>query len=153
MVNAEQGVRIAYVELGNAKIELMEPRGRFSGGEIPRAQPARRFASLLLSVDTVAATTDADQGRRACACSARVKAQLNVHGERIAFVHPQGFSGRAGRARRAHASGHRPDEGGTMVRTFLHGVSDVSSVLLASCPRRRERNPDSRIIQAGRSGS
>jgi methylmalonyl-CoA/ethylmalonyl-CoA epimerase len=92
-VNEQQGVRLAYVELGNARIELMEPSRPDS--------PVRRFLEknpgggihhFCLAVDSVDATAQA-----LTAGGARVlgdgKPQLNVHGERIAFVHPRDFLG------------------------------------------------------------
>ena len=92
-VNAEQGVRMAYVDLGNAKIELMEP----SRADSPVAKFLARnprggihhFSLGIASVDATAAEMKSN-GVRVLGDG---KPQLNVHGERIAFVHPQDFLG------------------------------------------------------------
>jgi methylmalonyl-CoA/ethylmalonyl-CoA epimerase len=92
-VNEQQGVRLAYVALPNARIELMEP----SRADSPIAKflvknPAGGIHHFCLNVDDVAATAAGLAGR-----GARVlgegKTGRNVHGERIAFVHPKDFLG------------------------------------------------------------
>ena len=92
-VNEQQGVRMAYVELSNARIELMEPSRpdspitKFLG-----KNPAGGIHHFCLNVDDVAATATGLAGK-----GARVlgegKESRNVHGERIAFVHPKDFLG------------------------------------------------------------
>jgi len=92
-VNAEQGVRMAYVELANAKIELMEPsRADSPVAKFLEKNPRGGIHHFSLGVDSVGATTVAmkNQGVRILGDG---KPQLNVHGERIAFVHPQDFLG------------------------------------------------------------
>jgi len=92
-VNEQQGVRMAYVELANARIELMEPSR--PGSPISRfleKNPAGGIHHFCLSVDDVAVTARVVAGR-----GVRVlgdgSPQHNVHGERIAFVHPKDFLG------------------------------------------------------------
>ena len=92
-VNAEQGVRMAYVELANAKIELMEPsRADSPVAKFLEKNPRGGIHHFSLGVDNVGATTAEMQGK-----GVRVlgdgKPQFNVHGERIAFVHPGDFLG------------------------------------------------------------
>lgn len=92
-VNEQQGVRLAYVELGNARIELMEPaRPDSLVTKFLARNPAGGIHHFCLDVDSVEVTT-AEIAR----CGARVlgegKPQHNVHGERIAFVHPKDFLG------------------------------------------------------------
>ena len=92
-VNAEQGVRMAYVDLANAKIELMEP----SGADSPVARflarnPRGGIHHFSLGVNDVDATT-ATMKVNGVRVLGDGKPQLNVHGERIAFVHPQDFLG------------------------------------------------------------
>jgi len=92
-VNAEQGVRMAYVELPNAKIELMEPTGANSPvAKFLERNPRGGIHHFSLGVDSVVVTTAAikNQGVRILGDG---KPQLNVHGERIAFVHPADFLG------------------------------------------------------------
>ena len=104
-VNEEQGVRLAYVELGNARIELMEP----SRPDSPIARflernPRGGIHHFCLNVDSVDATADTLK-----AGGARVlgdgKPQLNVHGERIAFVHPKDFLGALVELEERHGEG------------------------------------------------
>lgn len=92
-VNAEQGVRLAYVELRNARIELMEPcRPDSPVARFLERNPAGGIHHFCLTVDSVEATA-----RDITAEGVRVlgdgKPQINVHGERIAFVHPKDFLG------------------------------------------------------------
>ncbi len=92
-VNAEQGVRMTYIDLGNAKIELMEPsRSDSPVAKFLERNPKGGIHHFCLGVDNVEQTT-----QQLSAAGAKVlgggKLQLNVHGERIAFVHPQDFLG------------------------------------------------------------
>lgn len=92
-VNAEQGVRMTYIDVGNAKIELMEPSRPDSPiAKFLERNPKGGIHHFCLGVDSVAQTTT-----ELTAAGVRVlgggKEQLNVHGERIAFIHPQDFLG------------------------------------------------------------
>ena len=92
-VNEQQGVRMAYVDLGNAKIELMEPSRPDSPiAKFLERNPRGGIHHFCLGVDSVdAARTDlAEKGAQVLGDG---KAQYNVHGERIAFVHPKDFLG------------------------------------------------------------
>lgn len=92
-VNDEQGVRMTYIDLGNAKIELMEPSRPDSPiAKFLERNPKGGIHHFCLGVDSVETTT-----RELTAAGVQVlgggKVQLNVHGERIAFVHPKDFLG------------------------------------------------------------
>jgi methylmalonyl-CoA/ethylmalonyl-CoA epimerase len=92
-VNEQQGVRLAYVELPNARIELMEPsRADSPIAKFLEKNPKGGIHHFCLGVDSVDATLQAIAAK-----GVRVlgdgKPQLNVHGERIAFVHPKDFLG------------------------------------------------------------
>ena len=92
-VNEEQGVRLAYAELGNARIELMEPsRPDSPVAKFLERNPRGGIHHFCLGVDSVEATAQAisAEGVRVLG---EGKSQLNVHGERIAFVHPADFLG------------------------------------------------------------
>jgi len=92
-VNAEQGVRLAYVELANARIELMEPaRADSPIAKFLERNPAGGIHHFCLGVDSVegAVRDIAAQGARVLGDG---RAQVNVHGERIAFIHPKDFLG------------------------------------------------------------
>ena len=92
-VNEQQGVRLAYVVLPNAKIELMEPTRPDSPiAKFLERNPAGGIHHFCLGVDDVDAVTAAltNSGARILGDG---RPQYNVHGERIAFVHPKDFLG------------------------------------------------------------
>ncbi len=92
-VNEQQGVRLAYVELSNARIELMEPaRAGSPIAKFLERNPQGGLHHFCLTVDDVSAAAAAveAQGVRVLGDG---KPQFNVHGERIAFVHPKDFLG------------------------------------------------------------
>jgi methylmalonyl-CoA/ethylmalonyl-CoA epimerase len=93
MVNAEQGVRLAYVELGVARIELIAPSRPDSPiAKFLERNPKGGIHHFCLGVDDVAETTRgfAQNGVRVLGGG---KPQHNVAGERIAFLHPGDFLG------------------------------------------------------------
>jgi methylmalonyl-CoA/ethylmalonyl-CoA epimerase len=92
-VNEQQGVRLAYVELPNARIELMEPSRPDSPiAKFLEKNPKGGIHHFCLGVDSVDRTSEAiaTKGVRVLGDG---EPQLNVHGERIAFVHPKDFLG------------------------------------------------------------
>jgi methylmalonyl-CoA/ethylmalonyl-CoA epimerase len=92
-VNAEQGVRMTYIDLGNAKIELMEPsRPDSPVAKFLERNPKGGIHHFCLGVDDVTQTTQ-ELGAAGVQVLGSGKLQLNVHGERIAFVHPKDFLG------------------------------------------------------------
>jgi methylmalonyl-CoA/ethylmalonyl-CoA epimerase len=92
MTNEEQGVRLAYVELPNARIELMEPaRADSPIAKFLEKNPKGGIHHFCLTVDSVDSTTEVIAGSGVRVLGAG-KAR-NVHGERIAFVHPADFLG------------------------------------------------------------
>ena len=91
--NAEQGVYLAYVELGNARIELMAPsRPDSPVAKFLERNPKGGIHHLSLNVDGMDAAAGAlrAQGVRILGDG---RPQHNVSGERIAFVHPADFLG------------------------------------------------------------
>jgi methylmalonyl-CoA/ethylmalonyl-CoA epimerase len=93
MVNAEQGVRLAYVEFGSGKIELMEPSRPDSPiAKFLERNPKGGIHHFCLGVDDVekAAHALAQNGVRVLGAG---KSQRNVAGEPIAFLHPSDFLG------------------------------------------------------------
>jgi len=91
--NQEQGVRLAYVELGNSRIELIEPTR--SEGPIAAfidKHPAGGLHHVSLFVDDVPVTIDA-LGQRDVSVIGDGKLGRNAHGDAIAFVHPKSFLG------------------------------------------------------------
>ena len=92
-LNEEQGVRLAYVELPNARIELMEPsRSDSPVSKFLERNPGGGIHHFCLNVDDVAATS-AGLGTKGARVLGDGKESRNVHGERIAFVHPKDFLG------------------------------------------------------------
>ena len=93
MLNAEQGVRLAYVELAGARIELMEPsRPDSPVARFLERNPKGGIHHVCLGVDDLEDTAHRlrDNGVRILGDG---KPQHNVAGERIAFIHPGDFLG------------------------------------------------------------
>ncbi|RPI47615.1 MAG: methylmalonyl-CoA epimerase [Betaproteobacteria bacterium] len=91
--NEAQGVRLAWVELGNARLELMEPmRADSPVARFLERNPGGGIHHFCLDVDALEASVQTLRAR-----GARVlgdgAAQRNVHGDRIAFLHPKDFLG------------------------------------------------------------
>jgi methylmalonyl-CoA/ethylmalonyl-CoA epimerase len=92
-VNEGQGVRLAWVELPNAKLELMEPtRPDSPVARFLERNPNGGIHHFCLNVDDMAATL-AGLGGQGVHALGGGKEQRSVHGERIAFVHPKDFLG------------------------------------------------------------
>ena len=92
-VNEQQGVRMAYVDLGNAKIELMEPSRPDSPiAKFLERNPKGGIHHFCVGVDNVDAAR-AEISNKGAQVLGDGKPQYNVHGERIAFVHPKDFLG------------------------------------------------------------
>ncbi|HTD90333.1 MAG TPA: VOC family protein, partial [Burkholderiales bacterium] len=92
-INEQQGVRIAYVDLGNAKIELMEPsRPDSLVAKFLQRNPKGGIHHFCVGVDSVDMTRAELAGKGAQVLGDGTP-QYNVHGERIAFVHPKDFLG------------------------------------------------------------
>jgi methylmalonyl-CoA/ethylmalonyl-CoA epimerase len=91
--NEEQGVRLAYVELGNTRIELIEPLT--SEGPIAafiEKHPAGGLHHVSLYVDDVPQALDA-LATRDVSLIGGGRIGKNAHGRAIAFVHPKSFLG------------------------------------------------------------
>jgi len=91
--NAEQGVRLAYVDLGNTRIELIEPMR--SDGPIARfleKNPAGGLHHVSLYVDDVPEALGELNGRDVSLIGDG-RIGKNAHGQAIAFVHPKSFLG------------------------------------------------------------
>lgn len=92
-LNEQQGVRLAYVDLGNARIELLEPaRPDSPVSKFLERNPKGGIHHFCLAVDSVDATAGAISGKGAQVLG-EGNPQFNVHGGRIAFVHPKDFLG------------------------------------------------------------
>jgi methylmalonyl-CoA/ethylmalonyl-CoA epimerase len=93
MVNEQQGVRLAYIELAGGKIELMEPSRPDSPiAKFLERNPKGGIHHLALGVDDMEQTAKA-LGAGGVRLLGDGKPQHNVAGERIAFIHPADFLG------------------------------------------------------------
>ena len=93
LANDQQGVRLAYVDLGNAKVELMEPsRPDSPVAKFLERNPKGGIHHFSLNVDSVDRATEhlKTKGVRILGDG---KPQHSVAGDRIAFIHPNDFLG------------------------------------------------------------
>jgi methylmalonyl-CoA/ethylmalonyl-CoA epimerase len=91
--NTEQGVRLAYVDLGNAKIELMEPsRPDSPVAKFLERNPKGGIHHVSFGVADMEATAG-ELRRNGVRILGDGRRQYNVAGERIAFLHPGDFLG------------------------------------------------------------
>jgi methylmalonyl-CoA/ethylmalonyl-CoA epimerase len=92
MVNEQQGVRLAYVELPGAKIELMEPsRSDSPVAKFLERNPKGGIHHFSLNVDSVDAAVEHLSGKNVRVLGGGQG--RNVAGGRIAFIHPADFLG------------------------------------------------------------
>jgi methylmalonyl-CoA/ethylmalonyl-CoA epimerase len=93
LLNEQQGVLLAYVDLGDARIELMEPsRPGSPVAKFLERNPRGGIHHFSLSVaDIEEATRELD--RKGVRTLGDGKPQHNAAGERIAFIHPHDFLG------------------------------------------------------------
>jgi methylmalonyl-CoA/ethylmalonyl-CoA epimerase len=93
LVNEQQGVRLAYIAVGSSRIELMEPsRPDSPVAKYLERNPKGGIHHFSLSVDGMDDTLRPlrENGVRILGDGTP---QANVHGERIAFIHPADFLG------------------------------------------------------------
>ena len=91
--NEQQGVRLAYVDLADARIELMEPsRPDSPVAKFLERNPRGGIHHFSLRVDSVDAATK-DFTAKGVRVLGDGTPQHNVAGERIAFIHPHDFLG------------------------------------------------------------
>lgn len=89
----EHGVTVVFVELGNAKIELLEPLGEGSPiAKFLSSNPAGGIHHLCYEVDDILAARD-----RLLAQGARVlgdgEPRIGAHGKPVLFLHPKDVLG------------------------------------------------------------
>jgi methylmalonyl-CoA/ethylmalonyl-CoA epimerase len=93
MENAQQQVRMTYIELANARIELMSPTGADSPiAAFLARNPRGGIHHFSLGTDDVAAAA-AGLSAAGVQVLGDASTQRNVHGEPIAFIHPKAFLG------------------------------------------------------------
>ncbi len=91
--NLSQGVRLAFVDLGTTQLELLEPSGQESPiKKFLESHPRGGIHHICFGVDDLDASTAGIMTAGARLLGA-AEPQFNVHGERIAFVHPTDFLG------------------------------------------------------------
>jgi methylmalonyl-CoA/ethylmalonyl-CoA epimerase len=92
-VNPEQGVRLAWIELPNARLELMEPtRPDSPVARFLERNPNGGIHHFCLDVDDLGSTLT-ELGAHEVRALGAGREQRSVHGDRIAFVHPKDFLG------------------------------------------------------------
>lgn len=89
----EHGVTVVFVDLGNTKVELLEPLGENStiAGFVAK-NPAGAMHHVCYEVDDIVAARD-----RLVAAGARVlgsgEPRIGAHGKPVLFLHPKDFLG------------------------------------------------------------
>jgi methylmalonyl-CoA/ethylmalonyl-CoA epimerase len=89
----EHGVSVVFIDLGNTKVELLEPLGERSPiAAFLEKNPAGGMHHVCYEVDDILAARD-----RLKAAGARVlgdgEPKLGAHGKPVLFLHPKDFSG------------------------------------------------------------
>jgi methylmalonyl-CoA/ethylmalonyl-CoA epimerase len=89
----EHGVRLVFVDLGNTKVELMEPLGADSSiAAFVVKNPAGGMHHVCYEVEDIIAARD-----RLKATGARVlgdgNPRIGAHGKPVLFLHPKDFHG------------------------------------------------------------
>ena len=91
--NVQQGVRLTYIDLGNSKIELMQPLTADSPiGRFLAKHPAGGLHHLCLGVSEIAPVTT-ELRRRGVRVLGDGMPAYNTRGQEIAFIHPADFFG------------------------------------------------------------
>ena len=102
--NKQQGVRLCYIDLGNARIELIAPLGPSSPiSRFLERNPAGGLHHVAFNVGDLDSALAAAVGAGARQAGAP---GLNVHGERIAFLGPRELAGALVELEERHAAGH-----------------------------------------------
>ena len=92
LVNEAQGVRLAYIDLGNTKLEVMQPLHEDSAlGRFLQKNPLGGLHHISFEVDSVASTVHA-LAQNGITPLGKPDAK-NVHGTAMAFIHPKHFMG------------------------------------------------------------
>lgn len=89
----EHGVNVVFVDLGNTKLELMEPLGEHSPiAAFLEKNPAGGMHHVCFEVDDLQAS-----GERIRASGGRVlgdgEPKIGAHGKPVLFLHPKDFGG------------------------------------------------------------
>ncbi|AZO00306.1 methylmalonyl-CoA epimerase [Mesorhizobium sp. M9A.F.Ca.ET.002.03.1.2] len=89
----EHGVTVVFVDVGNTKIELLEPLGEGSPiGAFLKKNPSGGMHHVCYEVDDILAARD-----HLAACGARILGDGNpktgAHGKPVLFLHPKDFFG------------------------------------------------------------
>jgi len=93
LINDQQGVRIAYIDLGNAKVELMQPsRPDSPVAKFLERNPKGGIHHFSVNVDSVDRTANELKAKGVRVLGDGTP-QHSVAGARIAFIHPADFLG------------------------------------------------------------
>jgi methylmalonyl-CoA/ethylmalonyl-CoA epimerase len=93
MVNEQQGVRLCFIDVGSAKIELLEPsRPDSPVSKFLQRNPKGGIHHFSMRVGDVDAAAN-ELSAKGVRVLGEGKPQHNTAGERIAFIHPADFLG------------------------------------------------------------
>jgi methylmalonyl-CoA/ethylmalonyl-CoA epimerase len=87
----EQGVRVAMLNIGESRIELLEPTGPESPVGKFLAKRGEGIHHIAVTVDNI--ETALERFRAAGACLIDDKPRRGAHNTRIAFIHPSSTHG------------------------------------------------------------
>lgn len=91
--NVQQGVRLTFIDLGNSKIELIQPLTADSPiGRFLAKHPAGGLHHFCLGVAEITPVTAALRRKGVRVLGDGMPA-YNIHGQEIAFIHPADFFG------------------------------------------------------------
>ena len=87
----EHGVRVVFVELGNTRVELLEPLGEGSPiASFLTARPGGGMHHICFEVDSIAAAASDLEAKGARTLGAP---KIGAHGNPVVFLHPKDFDG------------------------------------------------------------
>ncbi len=89
----EHGVTVVFVELGNTKVELLEPLGESSPiATFLEKNPAGGMHHICYEVEDIIAARDqlSDSGARVLGSG---EPKIGAHGKPVLFLHPKDFFG------------------------------------------------------------
>ena len=95
----DHGVTTVFVDLGNTKIELLEPLGENSPiANFLKKNPSGGMHHVCYEVDDIYAARDKMRAEGAT-ITGTGEPRIGAHGKPVIFLHPEGFRRHAGRAR------------------------------------------------------
>jgi len=92
-IQADHGVRVAFVDLGNTKVELMEPYGDTSPlGKFLNKHPTGGVHHICYGVDNLEKARDTLLAKETHILGKGL-AKIGAHGKPVLFLHPKDCNG------------------------------------------------------------